>query len=154
MVVWLGARTASYMECSRSKAMHAETDQPQLLVLLWRRLLAVNVFTLYRSFIPHICHGLTDGVRGEKNLSCGEISNFCTWQMLRNLKFFHKWINFTFYHMTDVEKSEISFIMCTIYGILLHFTLFCCKKFSFLGFMMFFAKSVCCNLRAIVWRKF
>ena len=25
--------------------------------------------------------------------------------------------------MTDVEKSEISFIMCTIYGILLHFTL-------------------------------
>ena len=27
------------------------------------------------------------------------------------------WINFTFHHMTDVEKSEISFIMCTIYGI-------------------------------------
>ena len=26
--------------------------------------------------------------------------------------------------MTDVEKSEISFIMCTICGILLHFTLF------------------------------
>ena len=34
------------------------------------------------------------------------------------------WINFTFLHMTDVEKSEISFNMCTIYGILLHFTLF------------------------------
>ena len=33
--------------------------------------------------------------------------------------------------MTDVEKSEISFIMCTIYGILLHFTLFCCKKLFF-----------------------
>ena len=27
--------------------------------------------------------------------------------------------------MTDVEKSEISFVVCTIYGILLHFTLFC-----------------------------
>ena len=31
--------------------------------------------------------------------------------------------------MTDVEKSEISFIMCTIYDILLHFKLFCGKKF-------------------------
>ena len=30
------------------------------------------------GFIPHICHGHTDGVRGEKKLSCGEISNFCT----------------------------------------------------------------------------
>ena len=89
-----------------------------------------------------------------KNLSCGEISNLCTWQMWRNLKFLHMWINFTFHHMTDVEKSEISFIMCTIYGILLHFTLFCCKKFIFLRFTLFFAKSVCCNLRAIVWRKF
>ena len=29
--------------------------------------------------------------------------------------------------MTDVEKSEISFIVCTIYGILLHSTLFCWK---------------------------
>ena len=27
--------------------------------------------------------------------------------------------------MTDVEKSEISFNMCTSYGILLHFKLFC-----------------------------
>ena len=50
------------------------------------------------------------------------------------------WINFTFHHMTDVEKSEISFIMCTNYGILLHFILFCCKKFSFLRFKLFFAK--------------
>ena len=44
------------------------------------------------------------------------------------------WINFTFHHMTDVEKSEISFIVCTIYGILLHFTLFCC---IFLRFTLF-----------------
>ena len=83
--------------------------------------------------IPHICHGHTDGVRGEKKLSCGEISNFCTWTMWRNIKFLHMWINFTFHHMTDVEKSGISFIMCTIYGILLHFTLLCCKKLSFLA---------------------
>ena len=81
-----------------------------------------------------------------KNLSCGEISNFCTWQMWRNLKFLHMWINFTFHHMTDVKKSEISFIMCTIYGILLHFTLFCCKQLFFLRFTLFFAKLVCCNL--------
>ena len=25
------------------------------------------------------------------------------------------WINFKFLHMTDVEKSKISFILCTIY---------------------------------------
>ena len=43
------------------------------------------------------------------------------------------WINFTFHHMTDVEKSEISFNMCTIYGILLHFKLFCCKICVFLA---------------------
>ena len=29
--------------------------------------------------------------------------------------------------MTDVEKSEISFVVCIIYGILFHFTLFCWK---------------------------
>ena len=44
--------------------------------------------------------------------------------MWRKLKFVHMWINFKFLHMTDVEKSKISFILCTIYGILLHFTLF------------------------------
>ena len=66
-----------------------------------------------------------------KNLSCGEISNFCTWNMWRKLKFLHKWINFKFLHMTDVEKSEISFVVCTIYGILLHFTLFCCNFLAF-----------------------
>ena len=49
--------------------------------------------------------------------------------MWRKLKFLHKWINFKFFHMTDVEKSEISFVVCTIYGILLHFTLFCCNFF-------------------------
>ena len=43
------------------------------------------------------------------------------------------WINFTFHHMMDVEKSEISLIMCTIYGILLHFKLFCCKICVFLA---------------------
>ena len=37
------------------------------------------------------------------------------------------WINFKFLQMTDIEKSEISFVVCTIYGILLHFTLFCWK---------------------------
>ena len=58
----------------------------------------------------------------EKNLSCGEISMFYTWQMWRNLKFHHMWINFTWQmwrnlkflhmwsnfkclHMTDVEKN-------------------------------------------------
>ena len=35
--------------------------------------------------------------------------------------------------MTDEEKSEISFVVCTIYGILLHFTLFCCQICFFLA---------------------
>ena len=42
------------------------------------------------------------------------------------------WINFTFHHMTDVEKSEISFIMCTIYGILLQKSLVFCDLRCFL----------------------
>ena len=50
------------------------------------------------------------------------------------------WINFKFLHMTDVEKSEISFNMCTIYGILLHFKLFCCKICVFLRFTLFCRK--------------
>ena len=61
--------------------------------------------------------------------------------MWRKLKFLHIWINFKFLHMTDVEKSEISFILCTIYGILLHFTLFCWKIcFIFADLRCFFAK--------------
>ena len=51
--------------------------------------------------------------------------------------------------MTRVEKSEISFNICTNYGILLHFTRFC-----FCDLRSFVAKSVCCDLRDIVWRKF
>jgi len=87
-----------------------------------------------------------------KNLSCGEISNSCTLQMWKSLKFIHMWIDFKFLHMTDVETSEISFNMCTIYGILLHFKLFCCKICDFLS--IFVAKLVCCDLRAFVRRKF
>ena len=51
--------------------------------------------------------------------------------MWRKLKFLHMWINFKFLHMTDAEKSEISFVVCTIYGILLHFTPFCCNFLAF-----------------------
>ena len=43
--------------------------------------------------------------------------------------------------MTDVEKSEISFGVCTIYGILLHFALFCWKiYFFFVDLRCFIAK--------------
>ena len=77
-----------------------------------------------------------------KNLSCGEISKFCTWNMWRKLKFVHMWINFKFLHMTDVEKSKISFILCTIYSILLHFTLFWWKTFFRWQFTLFCRKSI------------
>ena len=89
-----------------------------------------------------------------KNLSCGEISKFCTWNMWRKLKFVHMWINFKFLHMTDVEKSEISFILCTIYGILLHFTLFWWKICFFFGDLRWFvAKSILQFTHFFVWRK-
>ena len=35
--------------------------------------------------------------------SCGEISNFYTSVMGRNLEFLHMWFNFKFLHMIDVE---------------------------------------------------
>ena len=91
----------------------------------------------HSGLIPDICHGHKDGVRGEK--IC-HVEKFQISVMRRNLKFLHMWINFTFHHMTDVEKSEISFIMCTIYGILLHFTLFWCRICLFLRFALFCRK--------------
>ena len=66
------------------------------------------------------------------------------------------WINFKFLHMTDVEKYEISFNMCTIYGILvfgilncfvakfvffLRFTLFC-RKIGLLRFTRFCVEKI------------
>ena len=110
------------------------------------RALQIEVHTSYLSRTHGRCPW-------RKNLSCGEISNFCTWNMWRKLKFLHKWINFKFFHMTDVEKSEISFVVCTIYGILLHFTLFCCKICFFWRFSLFCRMIVFCDLRAIMWRK-
>ena len=62
--------------------------------------------------------------------------------MWRVLKLLHIWINFKFLHMTDVEKSKISFILCTIYGILLHFTLFWWKTFFRWQFTLFCRKSI------------
>ena len=82
------------------------------------------------------------------------MSNSCTWQMWRNLKFLHMSSDFKFLHMSDVEKSEISFNMCTIYGILLHlhcfvgkfvffwrFTLFC-RKIGLLQFTRFCVEKI------------
>ena len=43
-----------------------------------------------------------------ENLSCGEISDFYTWQMWGNLKFLHMWRSFKFLYTTTVEKSEMS----------------------------------------------
>ena len=89
-----------------------------------------------------------------KNLSCGEISNSCTWQMWRSLKFIPMWINFKFLRMTDVEKSEISFNMCTINGILLHFKLFCCKICVFLAIYAVLSQNWFIAIYAIFgWRK-
>ena len=58
--------------------------------------------------------------------------------MWRNLKFLHMWSDLKFLHMKDVEKSEISSIVYTIYGILLHFTQFCCKIRIFFGYLRCF----------------
>ena len=62
--------------------------------------------------------------------------------MWRKLKFVHMWIDFKFLHMTNVEKSEISLVVCTIYSLLLHFTLFCWKIcLFFVELRCFVAKS-------------
>ena len=73
--------------------------------------------------IPHICHGRTDGVRGQKKLSCS--FKFLYMTHVEKAKISPHLDLFQIFHMTDVEKSEISFVVCTIYGILLHFALFC-----------------------------
>ena len=79
--------------------------------------LAGELRELRLQCIPDICHGPTGQARGEK---------ICHVEKFHiSVHFLHIGFNFKFLHMTDVEKSEISFIVCTIYGILLHFTLFC-----------------------------
>ena len=94
--------------------------------LVYRKLISIDIWYLHNlppQFISQrkciLCHQVktflsylifVTGRRArpvEKNLSCGEISNFCIWNMRRKLKFLHMWINFKFLHMTDVEKSEI-----------------------------------------------
>ena len=42
------------------------------------------------------------------NLSCGEISDFSTSAMWRNLKLLHMWRNFRFLHICHAYKFEIS----------------------------------------------
>ena len=48
----------------------------------------------------------TNIIGGEK-LQCEEFSAFHVWQLWANQKFLHNWKKFKFFHMTDVEKSEI-----------------------------------------------
>ena len=107
--------------------------------------------------------------------SCFVISNFCAWQIWRNLKFLHMWINFTFRHMTDVEMSKIhphvdwfqisSHDRCREIWNLLHFVynlwyfvafyivLLENFFFFFCRFTLFCRKIGFCDLRAFVWRK-
>ena len=84
---------------------------------------------------PHICRGPTGQARGEK---------ICHVEKFHiSVHFLHIGFNFKFLYMTDVEKSEVSFVVCTIHGILLHFTLFCWKICCFfVDLRCFVAKSV------------
>ena len=50
---------------------------------------ALRACLALQKAIPDICHGLTDGVRGEKSVM---------------------WSNFEFLYMTVVEKSKITLI--------------------------------------------
>ena len=76
--------------------------------------------TSYLSHSSHVRHV-------EKNLSCGEISDFYTWQMGRNLK------NVEEFQIPDVENCKILTIvekfLISPHDICekLKFTLFCCK---------------------------
>ena len=49
-------------------------------------------------------------------------------------------MNFRLLHICHVKKFEVPFNMCTIYGILLHFKLFCCKICVFWRFTLFCRK--------------
>ena len=82
----------------------------------------------------------------EKNLSCGEISNLYASQMWRNMTFLHLLSNLKNFHMTDVEKSEVSphlaciwcgecLYICTRYAVL-------SKKGVYCDLHRFVAKSV------------
>ena len=69
-----------------------------------------------------------------RNLKFHHMWFYFTLKMWRNLKFLHMWSNFTFLNMTNVEKSEISFIINDL--------------------RCFVGKSFCRDLRSIAWRKF
>ena len=70
--------------------------------------LVTHSLTIWLRTIPDICHGYHGSYPWQKNLPCEEISNFCTWQMWKNMKFLHMWIKFKFLHVTDVECFQIS----------------------------------------------
>ena len=64
-----------------------------------------------------------------KNLSCGEISNFCTWQMWRNLNFLNMWINFTWQMWRNLKSPSLC----------VQFMVFCCILCCFVAKSLFFA---------------
>ena len=101
--------------------------------------LLTQIHTWYLSQISQIRYV-------EKNLSCGEISNLYAWQMWKNLTFLHLLSNLKNFHMTDVEKSEVSphlaciwcgecLYICTRYAVL-------SKKGVYCDLHRFVAKSV------------
>ena len=75
-----------------------------------------------------------------KNRPCGEISDINTWQMRRNLKFLHMWINFTTWQMWRNLKSPL---LCV------QFMVFCCILRCFVA-----KKLVFCDLRCFSQNRF
>ena len=115
---------------------------------LWKQM---EVYELWHTAIPDICHQYHQYICGEKSVmwrnfrfqysiwnfsTCKGISDFSTQQMWRNVKFCQIWRNFTFLHRTDVKKSEIYPVFCHR----VCFTLFLWDPFWR-------------DLRAFAWRK-
>ena len=115
---------------SRSGLTGMSAIAPRATYFHYSTLLGYLFCTNQSSYLSQISQIISE----EKKLSCGEISAFHVWQLWGNWKFLHMWQNFRCLHMTDVEKSEISFIISDL--------------------RCFVGKLFCCDLRAIAWRKF
>ena len=97
------------------------TDQKQVLSSKKARLGTSHVHTSYLSRVPR-------AVPVEKIWSCGEICPHDRWSggVILHMTDCHVE---KILHMRNVKKicGKCGEIMCTMYGVLSHFTLFCCR---------------------------
>ena len=88
----------------------------------------------------------------EKNLSYGEISNFCTWNIWRNQKFMHMSINFKFNVIWDFMPFEIwCLLRFHVIWDFLSIEVSCHLRFHIIWDFMLFENSCHMRLSVIFW---